>query len=138
MKGSEETASKLFDLGVGDLVAIHFQKDLMCTVERWGEGMARFLALPKGYIKGAAEVPEMLFVQECSLVFMKTGHSRNPCSVPVRQLPACPTLLVRMDYAHSMSVWPLPENSGLGKTKRKKNCLVLELGLIFVIKGSIL
>ena len=82
---------------------------------------------------------EMPSVQAYCLVFMKTGHSKSPClPVPVRQLPACRILLVRMDYALSTSALPLQKNLGLGKTKRKKNFSSLSLGLFSVIKGSIL
>ena len=52
--GIEETASKLFDLGVGELVAIHFPEGSYAQ-SREGEGVWHgSLALPFRYIKGAA------------------------------------------------------------------------------------
>ena len=53
-EGIEEASSKLFELGVTDLVAIHFPEGSYgqrSTGEKLRQGS---LALPKGYIKGAA------------------------------------------------------------------------------------
>ena len=53
-EGIEETASKLFDLGVGDLVAIHFPEGSYAQSKDGEKVWHGSLALPKGYIKGAA------------------------------------------------------------------------------------
>ena len=52
--GIEETASKLFELGVGDLVAIHFPEGSYAQSKDGEKVWHGSLALPKGYIKGAA------------------------------------------------------------------------------------
>ena len=53
-EGIEETASKLFDLGVGDLVAIHFPEGSYAQSKDGEKVWHGSLALPMGYIKGAA------------------------------------------------------------------------------------
>ena len=53
-EGIEETASKLFELGVGDLVAIHFPEGSYAQSKDGEKVWHGSLALPKGYIKGAA------------------------------------------------------------------------------------
>lgn len=52
--GIEETASKLFELGVGELVAIHFPEGSYAQSKDGEKVWHGSLALPKGYIKGAA------------------------------------------------------------------------------------
>jgi len=52
--GIEETASKLFELGVGELVAIHFPEGSYAQSKEGEKVWHGSLALPKGYIKGAA------------------------------------------------------------------------------------
>ena len=52
--GIEETAAKLFDLGVGELVAIHFPEGSYAQSKSGEKVWHGSLALPKGYIKGAA------------------------------------------------------------------------------------
>ena len=52
--GIEETAAKLFDLGVGELVAIHFPEGSHAQSKSGEKVWHGSLALPKGYIKGAA------------------------------------------------------------------------------------
>ena len=136
--GIEETASKLFELGVGDLVAIHFPEGSYAQ-SKDGERYGTVPLLCRRDTSRVRRVQEMLFVPECFTVCMKIGHSRNPCSPePVRQLPACLILPVRMDCAHWMSALPLPKNSESGKTKRKKNFSSLSLGSFSEIKGIIL
>ena len=53
-EGIEETASKLFELGVGELVAIHFPEGSYAQSKEGEKVWHGSLALPKGYIKGAA------------------------------------------------------------------------------------
>ena len=53
-EGIEETASKLFELGVGELVAIHFPEGSYAQSKDGEKVWHGSLALPKGYIKGAA------------------------------------------------------------------------------------
>ena len=52
--GIEEASSKLFELGVGELVAIHFPEGSYATSLDGEKEWHDSLALPKGYIKGAA------------------------------------------------------------------------------------
>jgi len=52
--GIEETATKLFELGVEDLVAIHFPEGSYAQSMDGEKVWHGSLALPKGYIKGAA------------------------------------------------------------------------------------
>jgi sugar/nucleoside kinase (ribokinase family) len=53
-QGIEETASKLFELGVGELVAIHFPEGSYAQSKDGEKVWHGSLSLPKGYIKGAA------------------------------------------------------------------------------------
>ncbi|OUU60371.1 MAG: ribokinase [Verrucomicrobia bacterium TMED60] len=53
-QGIEETASKLFELGVGELVAIHFPEGSYAQSSTGEKVWHGSLSLPKGYIKGAA------------------------------------------------------------------------------------
>ena len=53
-EGIEEASSKLFDLGVTDLVAIHFPEGAYGQKSSGEKLRQGSLALPKGYIKGAA------------------------------------------------------------------------------------
>ncbi|MEK9632746.1 MAG: PfkB family carbohydrate kinase, partial [Opitutae bacterium] len=53
-KGIEEASSKLFDLGARELVAIHFPEGSFAQSVSGEKVWHGSLALPKGYIKGAA------------------------------------------------------------------------------------
>ena len=53
-QGIEETASKLFELGVGELVAIHFPEGSYAQSSTGEKVWHGSLSLPRGYIKGAA------------------------------------------------------------------------------------
>ena len=52
--GIEEIATKLFELGVGELIAIHFPEGSFAQSKEGEKVWHGSLALPKGYIKGAA------------------------------------------------------------------------------------
>ena len=53
-EGVEEASRRLFDLGVTDLVAIHFPEGSYGERSNGEKLRQGSLALPKGYIKGAA------------------------------------------------------------------------------------
>jgi sugar/nucleoside kinase (ribokinase family) len=53
-EGIEETARKLFELGVGELVAIHFPEGSYAQSREGEKVWHGSLSLPKGYIQGAA------------------------------------------------------------------------------------
>ena len=68
--GIEETASKLFDLGVGDLVAIHFPEGSYAQ-SKDGEKVWHGSLLYRRDTSRVRPVPEMLSVPECFTEFMK-------------------------------------------------------------------
>ena len=53
-RGIEEAAEKLFELGVHELVAIHFPEGSYAHSSQGEKVWHGSLALPKGYVKGAA------------------------------------------------------------------------------------
>ena len=75
-EGIEQAAEKLFELGVHELVAIHFPEDPSPNQVRAKRSGMDHLALPKEYVKGQP-VREMPFVPECCLVSMRVGPSKN-------------------------------------------------------------
>ena len=116
-EGVEEASRRLFDLGVTDLVAIHFPEGSYGERSNGEKLRQGSLALPKGYIK-EQRVQGMHFVRVYFMEYMrglgigKMFAHRYLCGncLYVRST-------TRMDFVRLMIVLPLQTNSELVRTR---------------------